>query len=165
MEELGIKIGYAVAKCGKSGRNIAAVALTILAIGSLVWTNGGCGANSTNDNPNVKYIHNYKSDTPPLHVIDAYKIIGDYHNNEVGADQKYKGKIFIVHGAIAEIGKDIMGTPFVRIGGDLKFIQCLFEDGSPLANLNKGDDIKISGSCDGIAFGMSIIFKNCEITY
>lgn len=94
------------------------------------------------------------------------KLIKDYEENEVSADNTYKGKKIKVSGIVETIAKDIMDDSFVTIGagGDefsLTSIQCYFEKEGDLASLKKGDSLTVEGKGDGKV--MNIILRECSI--
>ena len=45
--------------------------------------------------------------------VDAWTLVADYKDNEVAADEKYKGKTLKVNGFIGDIKKDITDTMYV----------------------------------------------------
>lgn len=111
-----------------------------------------------------------ESATPEKHKEEAIKITATelyqaYNDNEVGADEKYKGKLIEVTGVISDIGKDLLDTPYVSIKTDdiIGTVQCMFskDDASLLANLKKDEQITIRGKCKG--YLMNVLLENCEI--
>lgn len=91
----------------------------------------------------------------PVIEVAADELFKAYQANEVAADEKYKGKVLVVSGIIENIGKDIMDTPYVSLkaGGEYSFggVQCMFADEAKgqLANLQKDQNVKIKGKCEG----------------
>ena len=100
-------------------------------------------------------------------TINAFQLVDDYKNNEVAADERYKGKVLEVSGSIESIGKDLMDTMYVSFGGGGKFelrrVQCFFDDSETdkLAKLSKGQWITIKGRCDGLMG--NVLLKECAI--
>ena len=88
----------------------------------------------------------------------------EYVDNKIGADMKYKGKTLIVNGTINNISK-ALGTPYITLKTDelIYSVQCSFSRGdeASLADLRKGQSIRIKGRCDG-ALG-NVGLKNCSI--
>jgi hypothetical protein len=86
-------------------------------------------------------------------TISANVLYHAYDANEVAADEKYKGKSVKITGKVQSIGKDILGSPYVVIGGSgmLDGVQCVFatSETSPLASLSKGQTVTISGTVSG----------------
>jgi len=101
--------------------------------------------------------------------ISAEKLMKEYEENEVAADQKYKNKLIEVSGTIENIGKDLFENPYIALETDpedefsLTLIQCGFKksDEAQLASLIKGKKITLQGTGDGIL--LNIQLKNCKI--
>jgi tRNA_anti-like len=87
------------------------------------------------------------------YTVIANKLYSEYDRNEVAADEKYKGKIIIVSGAIHDIGKDVMNNAYIVIGGKgfLDGVQCTFTKGeqSSVARLSKGQQVTVKGEVGG----------------
>jgi hypothetical protein len=99
--------------------------------------------------------------------IKASLLVFSYENNEVGADQDFKGRRFSVSGKIGKIGKDILGTPYVIIDQEengLRGVQAFFSerDLPLLAQLHPDQMVKVKGTCDGLM--MNVLLKNSAIT-
>lgn len=103
---------------------------------------------------------------PDLSVV-AERIVADYTANEVSADQKYKGKLIEVTGAVDSIGKDLFDHPYVTVGsGGEEFeltVQCALRNGqeSAAAGLSKGQMVKLRGNCRGKM--MNVQFDDCVV--
>ena len=98
-------------------------------------------------------------DKEPSIEITAKQLVKEYADNEVSADNKYKGKVLLVTGTIDDIGKDLVDDIYVAMGEssftgfeDGFGVQCFFSDKhkKEVGNLKKGDSIKIKGKCDGV---------------
>lgn len=80
-------------------------------------------------------------------AVDAKKLAGDYNENEVAADQKYKkkGAYILVSGTVSGISKDYKGDPYVSLKGKDMFqdVQARFGDNdqNTLATLKKGQKV------------------------
>jgi len=102
---------------------------------------------------------------PETIKISATKLYEDYKANEVAADTKYKGKMLEISGTVDDVKKDIVDTMYVTLKGDEYFgsVQCYFDNKytSQLANLQKGQQLTITGKCNGLM--MNVLVKNCEI--
>src|ERR1700722_11232656 len=57
-------------------------------------------------------------DRTPKARLSADELYSAYKENEVSADTSYKGKIVIISGIIRDIGKDILDSPYVIVGGE-----------------------------------------------
>src|SRR6266852_4648886 len=68
----------------------------------------------------------------PVMTVSAQQLASAYKDNEVAADERYKGKVIAVTGIIDSIGKDTLDTPYVVLGGGDRFsitsVQCMFGD-------------------------------------
>jgi hypothetical protein len=86
-----------------------------------------------------------------LTTVTASQLARDYEENTVAADQKYKGKKFIVTGTVSDINTDIMGRPYVTLRGTNEFMAPHFSfdksAGNQLAKLRKG--VKVTLACEG----------------
>lgn len=85
---------------------------------------------------------------PPVAVaidVTAKQLFADYDANELGADEKYKGKTLRISGTVSSIGKDITGTAYVQfaIGDPVYGVQCMFNDASGLSSLKKGQQLVV----------------------
>ena len=103
------------------------------------------------------------SNTNPVLTVNSKNLYNDYNNNEIAADDKYKGKIIQVKGTIRDIGNDIMDEAYVTLIGDEFFgdVQCFFSDKSYLIDVKKGQNINVVGYCDGLF--INVIMKSCII--
>jgi hypothetical protein len=108
-----------------------------------------------------------KQDTSSELHVSAMALVDDYKNNEVAADEKYKGKTLKVNGFIGDIKKDITDTMYVILqsGGEyeLRNVQCFFADSEKekLTQLSKGQVITVEGRCDGLM--MNVLLRDCVI--
>lgn len=96
-------------------------------------------------------------------TISAGDLVASYVNNEVAADNNFKGKNFYVEGYIENIGKDILDDIYVTLkSGDLiRSVQCYIEDQDKVAQLRKGQKITVIGECNGLM--MNVLMKNCKL--
>lgn len=103
---------------------------------------------------------------PPL-SIDAGTLLADYKNNELGADQKYKGKILQVTGTVDNIS-DTLGSKLVSLSsGDeysFEYVNCRLtkESVEKAATLNKGETLTVTGKNEGYSV-TSVTLGNCTI--
>lgn len=136
------------------------VVLTLLLLASASDTDKST-APMTSDTPETV------SEAPPEAYIDAYDIIKDYVDNTVVADSKYRDKTLEIQGTVADIGKDLIDTPFLTIKGSkftFEAMRCNFskDDEVLLASVVKNQHIVIRGLVMGEKLGM-VIIQNCEI--
>lgn len=98
-------------------------------------------------------------------TLSADQLASAYEANEVAADTKYKGHVVVVTGKVNDIGKDIVDTAYVTIGGSgfLDGVQCMFATGeqSRVAALSKGQFITVKGKVDG-KMG-NVLMRNCSL--
>lgn len=104
----------------------------------------------------------------PTIQITATDLLAAYEENQVNADNQYKGKLLEVTGIIDDIGTDIMDDVYVTInnGDEYAFtcVQCFFKNKDEIAkvsNLKPGSEITIVGKCDGEVF--NVLLKDCKI--
>ncbi len=84
-----------------------------------------------------------------------------YENNEIAADQRFKGQRVPVYGVINSFGVDILGYPFVvidRAENSIVGVQCTFgkSDAAALATLQKGQIIAVIGTHNGKLFNVQL---------
>lgn len=104
---------------------------------------------------------------PAVLQMDIRKLLADYSNNEVGADNKYKGKQVQVTGTVTDVKKDIIDNLYVTLGTGKQFeipeLQAYFDDSmnSHLGDLNKGQKLTVICQIDGLM--MNVLGKDCVI--
>ena len=96
-------------------------------------------------------------------TIKASNLTASYEENEVKADENFKGKTFFVEGTVRDIKKDIMDDIYVILEGDQMFrdVQCFFDDKNTASQLQKGMRVTFQGKCDGLM--MNVLMKNCVL--
>ena len=142
------------------------LALTIiiaLAMPSLEETNSAI--------PETSYSEEATSDisepTEQIMEVNIHDILSAYQNNEVGADNKYKGHLVQVTGLIAEVKKDIMDNLYVTLGTGEEFeipqVQAFFDDSmnNQLGELQKGRQLTVICRIDGLM--MNVLAQDCII--
>lgn len=87
-------------------------------------------------------------------IVSASKLSSDYQSNQVSADAEYKGNLVQVTGTVYNIGKDILGNPYVELQDseyDPIGVQCMVsQDIEPtLASLSKGQIVTLEGTVSG----------------
>lgn len=97
-------------------------------------------------------------------AVSASQLYSDYKQNELAADEKYKGKMIEVSGTVATI-EEMFGQKFVTLntGDILGKIQCFLDDseGSKAASLTVGQQITLTGKGDGMS--LNVAMKGCVI--
>ena len=121
------------------------------------------GFGSLDEFENLDQSPKVTSDSNPSVTISASKLYKEYNENEIAADEKYKGKIIEVTGVIRDIGNDIMDNAYITLVGDEYFgdIQCYFNEKSVVAKLSKGKRVTVIGSCSGLMINVQI--NNCIV--
>jgi hypothetical protein len=101
----------------------------------------------------------------PDFVITAPALAKAYEDNEVAADEKFKGKVIQITAKIENIGKDIIDEPYITFSDGKQYsfrgIQCYFSknEQSKIGSLKKGQTVTVQGICDGLM--MNVGLKNC----
>ena len=133
---------------------LSAAALTIFII---------LGAGSLDTDEGAEKI----SAATPDYVLSADKLFKEYDRNSVAADAKYEDKIVKVSGTIQSIGKDIMDTAYLVIGGSgfLDGVQCMLPRGQEglIARVSKGQYVTLKGKVSGQIMG-NVIVNNCSFS-
>jgi hypothetical protein len=104
-----------------------------------------------------------QSEWPQAQIITAADLVSKYEDNEVSADDEYKGKNFYVTGILSHIGKDILDDIYITLkaGNGFRSVQCYISNAQLAAQLRKGDRVKIYGKCDGLM--MNVLMKDCKL--
>jgi hypothetical protein len=99
---------------------------------------------------------------PPAEVTAAV-LMAAYVASRRAADAEYKNKQVVVSGVIANVGKDVIGSPFVSLetGSSSRRVECRFKDEAGLAQLSVGEKITIEGTCTG--FMLNVLLKDSQI--
>lgn len=99
---------------------------------------------------------------------DLPSLLSEYKDNEVRADQKFKGSWIELTGKVGDVKKGIVGDDiFVTIGTGAMFeipvVQCFpdKDQASKAAQLSKGADVTVRGRVDGLLG--NVLVKDCEI--
>jgi hypothetical protein len=101
-------------------------------------------------------------------VVTTAQITEAYADNQVSADQTYKGNLIEVSGAVSSIGKDLFNNPYVTLAStnpsDAYQVQCSFDQSQEdaLANLVKGENITLEGTGNGLAI-VNVELTHCSI--
>ena len=100
----------------------------------------------------------------PAIDVSATDLVQAYQDNEVAADQRFKGRTLLVSGTIDSIGRDVLNTPFITFrSSGFRRVQAMFArpDEGRLAALSKGSHVSIQGRCGGM-FG-NILIKDAVL--
>jgi len=105
-----------------------------------------------------------------MYTLTPTEILGEYKNNEVAADDKYKGKVITISGKVQSIRSGFLGGPKVSLVDEgsgflgLNSVDCEFkeEDSKTLLSLKVGDVVSIKGLVKGQILG-SIMMDGCSL--
>jgi hypothetical protein len=90
-------------------------------------------------------------------AVSSLQLWSDYQANEVSADNRYKGRKVLVSGTVASIDKGPFGGLLLRLATGNEFMPttCDMEtsEQSPLAQLSKGDRVRVLCVCRGTVLG------------
>lgn len=97
----------------------------------------------------------------PNIVTTALGFYQDYENNEVAADQKYRGKLVTITGQISRVKKDYSDRTYIELIGRSEFstVDCYLADGQEdiAVKLQRGQTITIRGTGEKKSFFPQII--------
>ena len=98
--------------------------------------------------------------------ITSVQLVSDYEANEVGADNKYKGKVYEISGEVEEVKKDVITDKmYVSLRGDgfFRSVAAYFDynSASQLGAIRKGQQLIVSCQIDGLM--MAVLVSNCVI--
>jgi hypothetical protein len=105
--------------------------------------------------------------TKPQVIISSVDLAKAYTDNEVKADNSYKGKLADISGQIEDIGES-MGSTYITLSDgqevSITAIQCFFDDKAQIekvSNLKKGDNVTVEGIIDGKSLNVAV--DKCKI--
>jgi tRNA_anti-like len=98
----------------------------------------------------------------------AERIAQKYDENAIGADAFYRYKTAAIVGIVDDIGRDIMGNPYVVLEGSVESlggVQCTFgtESEIHIAKLRKGMRVAVVGEIKGLVF-FNVLVSDCQFT-
>lgn len=91
-------------------------------------------------------------------------IINAYDKNAVKAKEEYVGNTYTIAGTIVSVNDGVLpATTDVEINCNGVSVICTFKgtEREKIVNKNKGDDIVVTGRCDGIALLRDLSFNAC----
>src|SRR5262249_51198809 len=94
--------------------------------------------------------------------VTADDLHAAYKRNEVAADEKYRGKVLDVTGAVQRIRKDIRDVPYVELWTSNEFepVWAYFQDPAGLSTLSAGRHITARCVGGNVAIG-SPMLRGC----
>jgi len=120
-----------------------------------------------------------REEAPPLETatapaqepIRAEVLMRAYEDNELAADQRYKGRTLDVVGTVESIGREIVGRPYVVLsaGEAAMFVgvQCVAslrdaaKEEAKMARLRQGQRVVVRGKADGKL--LNVLLSDCVI--
>jgi len=101
---------------------------------------------------------------PTRGPIGADTLYRKYQQNAIAADARYRGNQCLVVETVYDIGRDIMGAPYVIIGSD-SHVQAMFteEDEPEIAKLRKGQPVAVIGEVRGQVI-IHVVLQDCVFT-
>ena len=93
-------------------------------------------------------------------TLPISELVAAYRDNEVAAKKKFQGKSFKFKGKVTDIG-EVLGESYVHLDHIIS-VHFYFRNSDVVANLNKGDKIKLEGRIDS-NLGSIITVKNCRL--
>ena len=82
-----------------------------------------------------------------------------YDRNEVGADQRFRGKRVRVSGTVEKIGKGVDDSPYVILAGSGSTpVECVFDEASTppeVGKLRPGKWVQLEGTGTGLTIGIA----------
>jgi asparagine N-glycosylation enzyme membrane subunit Stt3 len=142
------------------------IVLAIIMLLIIISAATGDDSGNTGNNTQSEYKQNEKEEAVSYIEVSDKAILDAYKNNEIAADQTYKGKAVKVTGQVNSIEKSF-GTAYITMnGGDqyaIQSVQCMFakENEASLANLSKGQTVTVTGIVEGKSLNITI--KDCEL--
>lgn len=100
--------------------------------------------------------------------VEMLSFVKEFDENQLSAEDKYKGKYVEFSGYVKNISEDITGSPFLAINPKSDqyyfgtYVQCFFKEKSELTTLKNGQKITVQGKVDGQTLG-NILIKDCKI--
>lgn len=147
---------------------IIVCAFGILGSGESSPPNSGSSSNSSTEISASDPSADVSASEPPVEVT-AKELWAAYSENEVSADDTYKGKILSISGTIRDITADVLtDDPCVVLdSGDtigVYGIQCFFTDKESrdsVAKLADGQEVTLTGKCTGK--NIVVRLTNCKL--
>lgn len=152
-------------KCGAPAKKKTSLFTWLVLFMGIVWFIAYSSKPLKNSDSSIEY--QAKVINEKAIQVNIKNILSEYKNNEVNADNKFKGKLIQTNGVIGDIKKDILGNLYITLGTNSQFeipkIQAFFEDSqnNQLAKLNKGETLTVICRIEGLM--MNILAKECVI--
>ena len=99
--------------------------------------------------------------------VEIRTLLKEYGDNEVRADEAFKGRVIQTSGVVGEVKKDIVGDTYVLVGTGRQFelpvLQCSLDSNQvkKAAALTKGARVTVRGRVTGLM--MNVQAGDCEV--
>lgn len=145
-----------------SGGTVAVLAACIIVAGALIGIlfSGTMSGSDADEVPEENAVASGESgQAQPTYIeISAHDLFAAFEENEIAAEQQYKGKLVKVTGIVSDINSDgFLSSANVLLDADspsfIGSVQCNFnsKNQGSLANIEKGQSVTIIGTCDGLS--------------
>jgi hypothetical protein len=106
------------------------------------------------------------NDLPKNSGLGANVLFRAYDQNPIAADAKYRYKTKTIVGTVRDIGRDILGNPYIVMGDDrigIHGVQCIFstEDEAEISKLKKRQPVAVEGEVKGLVL-FNVLIENCK---
>lgn len=99
---------------------------------------------------------------PAAFKMAAQQLLDEYLADKAAADAKYKDKWVEVTGTASQVTSQF-GSNSIRLSADKGYdVSCLFDDGSEMFGVEKGQAVAIKGKCGG-PLGKAVYLHNCKV--
>ena len=140
----------------------------IILISSAIGGNNSENTTVNGDTTSIPVKDDIPQEANPIE-ISAHDLWMAYDENELNADNQYKGQIISVTGTVSEIGRDLItDVPFIALKAEdsigIYSIQCFFQSADThekVAAVKDGDVITITGKCTGKS--LNVLLRDCYI--
>ncbi len=95
------------------------------------------------------------------------ELLGEYKDNELRADGKFKGKVVQVTGVVDAVKTDVTGHIYVSVGTgkplEISVLQCFFaaSEAAGVSSLSRGEKVTVRGRVAGLT--MNVLARDCEL--
>lgn len=147
------------------GIAIGILAILVVFLIFIFAISDGDDADDANTAPKSSVSHTTTEE--PVIEVSVEQILKEYEENEVSADNKYKGKKVAITGIVDSVGKDIFDDTYIKIDTGAEYeafgAQCYIADTQfeRTEELKPGDRITVVGYVRD--YSLNVVLKDCEI--
>lgn len=140
----------------------------LILLGIIISGSGGSSEKSMNGGEDKTQKQAEEIKSQEAISVDVSDFISEYDNNQLAAEEKYKGKPVKLTAYVDNISEDILGSPFISLkptNTEYYFdtsIQCYFKDKNELMSLKNDQQVTVQGIADTQDLGI-IGIKDCTI--